>query len=365
MATTKVEKKEDIYELMRQEGITFQSKFGYNHPKKTNGRSKNLQLGRILFNMLLPEDYPFIDEPITKKRSANLLTDIVTKYSPEVATETATKINQEAFKMGTFSPVAFTDESFTLPPHIQKKKDKILTKDLDPSEFRNITEELGNDLLEYFKSTNNPVYDIIMSGAKGSPMDYAILVIAKGSPVDIEGNALNPSTNSITEGFDLQEFYNNAAEARSGLYTRSSGAAGPGALSRDVVYANANIKLEKGDCKTKRYLDLFVTKEIFGGIPGRWYLDPKTNKLAEVTPELNLIGKTIKIRSPLHCISKKGVCNVCYGKLGETLETEHVGVMCGSVINDILLNGVAMKSRHNASNVNINKVDFNKDLVKI
>lgn len=39
--------------------------------------------------------------------------------------------------------------------------------------------------------------------------------------------------------------------------------------------------------------------------------------------------------------------------------------MTGSVINDILLNGVAMQFRHNATNVNINKVDFNKDLVRI
>lgn len=365
MSITTVKTKEDVYELMKQDDVTFQTKFSYSHPDKTNGRSRRYQLGRILFNMLLPDTYPFIDEPITKKGSSKLLTDIVQKYNPQMAADTATKINQEAFRMGTINPVSFNTDSFIIPPHIQKKKDKMLSSDMDPGDFMKITKQLGEELMDYFKASDNPVYDIIMSGAKGSPLDYAILIIAKGSAVDISGNPSKPSTNSVTEGFDLEQFYANAGEARSGLFTRSSGAALPGALARDTVYANANVKLKKGDCKTKRYLDLFVTDKMSKAIFGRNYVNPRTNKLEEVTEDLNLKGKTIQIRSPLHCIASEGVCDICYGRLGERLETKHVGVMTGSVINDILLNGVAMKSRHNATNVNINKVDFNKDLVRI
>jgi len=362
---TDIKTKEDVYVLMKQDDVNFQTKFSFNHPVKTNGRSKQLQLGRILFNLLLPDDYPFVDEPITKKRCGKLLTDLVIKYSPEIAAETATNINKESYIMGTFNPVTFNMDSFSIPPHIQKRKDEMLTPDLDPGEFVKRIEILGNELMEYFKTTNNPAYDIIASGAKGSPLQYATLVIAKGSAVDLEGNASKPSIHSVTEGFDLQEFYNNAAEARAGLFVRSSGAALPGALARDTVYANANIKIKKGDCKTKRYLELYVTKTISGAILGRYYLDPKTNALSEIEDDHNLEGKTIKLRSPFHCIAVEGVCDICYGRLAERLDTKYIGVMTGSVINDILLNGVAMKSRHNATNVNINKVDFTKDLVRI
>lgn len=212
-----IETKDDVYELMKQDEVTFQTKFSYTHPKKTKGRSKNLQLGRILFNILLPDTYPFVDEPITKKKGQKLLTDIVNKYSPEIAAETATKINQEAFRMGTVNPVSFKVDSFVLPPHIQKKKEKMLNSDMDPADFMKTTKALGEELMEYFKASNNPVYDIIMSGAKSSPLEFATLIIAKGSAVDIEGNASRPSTNSVTQGFDLEEFYANAGEARSGL----------------------------------------------------------------------------------------------------------------------------------------------------
>ena len=119
----------------------------------------------------------------------------------------------------------------------------------------------------------------------------------------------------------------------------------PGALSRDVVYANANVLLEKGDCKTKRYLNLFISDNMIDKVIGRFYLNPKTNKLEEIKPGHTLLNKTIKIRSPLHCVSKKGVCSVCYGKLGDKLDTKHVGVLTGSIVNELLLGGVAMKTR--------------------
>src|SRR5690606_14107810 len=38
-------------------------------------------LGRVLFNNLLPADYPFINEPLPKKRQAVILNDVAARYS--------------------------------------------------------------------------------------------------------------------------------------------------------------------------------------------------------------------------------------------------------------------------------------------
>lgn len=346
---TEIKTKEDIYELLKPEDVNFQTKVSWSHPIKTNNKLKNLQLGRVLFNMLLPDDYPFVDEPITGKKAGKILADIVDKYSPEIATKTASLINREAFKMGTIQPVSFTPDSFIIPPYILEKKEKLLNSGLEPGDFSIKLEALGRELVEYLKSINDPAYDLVASGAKGSrinAMQYAVLLLAKGSSVDIEGNPSAPIMSSTSDGFSLEEFYTNAAEARAGLYIRSSGAALPGALARDVVYANSNIKLDtKKDCKTKRYLDLFVSEDIGKSIIGRYYLSPRSNKLEEIKDDHNLTGKTIKIRSPLHCISKKGVCPTCYGRLSEKLNTKYIGVMVGSIVNELLLGGVAMKTR--------------------
>jgi DNA-directed RNA polymerase subunit beta' len=367
MAVT-ITTKEDVYELLKDEGTNFQTKHSYSHPQKTEGKSKYASLGRILFNILLPEDYPFMNKTIDGKVIKVLLADIVEKYPPKIAGETASKLNKEGFTMGTINPVSFTPDSFIVPPHILKKKEKILTPDLEPGEFGKRLESLGEELVAHFEAIGDPAYDLVKSKAKAgrmNPMQMAVLLIAKGASVDIEGTPSVPITNSTSDGFDLDEFYTNAAEARAGLFMRSSGAALPGALARDVVYANANIKLEKGDCKTKRYFDLFVSPEMSEAIIGRMYLNEKTNELEEVIEDHHLLNKTIKLRSPLHCISKKGVCATCYGKLSSKLDTAHVGVLTGSIINELLLGGVAMKTRHEASNVKVAEVDFLKDMVKI
>ena len=37
-------------------------------------------LGRVLFNDLLPEDYPFMNEPMPKKRQAAIVNDLAERY---------------------------------------------------------------------------------------------------------------------------------------------------------------------------------------------------------------------------------------------------------------------------------------------
>jgi DNA-directed RNA polymerase subunit beta' len=355
---------DQCYEELKKQEVTFQTKYKFNHPFKTGGLSKNYNLGRILFNLILPDDYPFIDKVINKKELTMIIRDILNKYPAEKSSEILFEINKESFKMGTFHPVSFNDESFILPDEIKKRKLELLVEGIDPIEFAKQIEILGKELLDNLRNNKNPVYDIIMSGAKGSPMDWAVLTVAKGSAVGISGEPSTPTSNSVTDGFTLKEMYSNADESRNGLYTRSSGAALPGALARDIVYANSNVLLGEDDCKTRRYLELYVKDSMRNLILGRFYLNPITNKLEEIKEDHNLINTTIKIRSPLHCVSKDGVCKVCYGRLNEKLNTKHLGILVSSIINDVLLNKT-MKARHISSNVNFNKVNFKKDLIKV
>ena len=207
MAVT-IKTTEDVYELLKDETVNFQSKYSYTHPKKTGGKAKYASLGRILFNILLPEDYPFLNKTIDGKVIKVLLADIVDKYPPIIAAETATKLNKEGFTMGTINPVSFTPDSFIVPPHILKKKAKILTPDLSPGEFGKRLESLGEELIDHFEAIGDPAYDLVKSKAKAgrmNAMQMAVLLIAKGSSVDIEGTPSIPITNSTSDGFDLEE----------------------------------------------------------------------------------------------------------------------------------------------------------------
>ena len=344
--------------------VTLHTKYTYIDKLKTKNVSIYSQLGRIMFNLALPEDYLYVDKVIDKSALTTIINDLLEKYDSQVVAETMFQINKLAFFMGTVCPVTFNVDSFILPSHIQEEKDKMLVPGLTPTEFFKRAKAIGVDLLEYFKETNNGLYDIIKSGAKGNVDDLTVLLVAKGSAVSLDGIPSIPTSNSINTGFNLDEFMANADESRSGLFTRSSGAALPGALARDTVYANANILLDKEDCKTKKYLSLLIKDDMKNLIIGRYYLDTNTGNLQEIKKDHKLVGKIISLRSPFYCISEKGVCPICYGRLGEKLDTTHVGVMTGSIINDVLLNKT-MKARHMSSNVSANKVNFKEDLIRV
>lgn len=85
------------------------------------------------------------------------------------------------------------------------------------------------------------------------------------------------------------------------------------------------------DCGSKNYLDWPVRGERFHGITkisdgdlktivGKYYLDEETNELKVVKrTDTHLIGKTIKLRSPIAGCSIEdpyGICIVCYGEAG-------------------------------------------------
>jgi DNA-directed RNA polymerase subunit beta' len=207
--------------------------------------------------------------------------------------------------------------------------------------------------------------DIIQSGAKISPVDWAILMIAKGPTLNIEGEISKPITSSLIDGYTGEEYYDASAEARRTYYIRSQGTAEPGYLARQVTFSNANTTLGEEDCGTKKYLSLFVRGSILPVIKDRYYLNERTGKLVKITEDSKIVNKTIQLRSPLYCKSKNGICKTCYGDLSKKIESKHIGVIAGSVINESGIEGYSMKARHQATQVNVKQVDFTQDLIHI
>ncbi len=121
----------------------------------------------------------------------------------------------------------------------------------------------------------------------------------------------------------------------------------------------------ESDCKTKKYMELMITPSIRASIDGRWFFNEQTSAIEKITSATNITGKLIKLRSPIYCKQPhNNICAICYGELGERLETKNIGLLAGSVINILGLNNYSMKVRHASSQVNVRKVDFLKDFIK-
>jgi len=353
---------EKIWEIvLRDENL--KSRYNYKHKIKTKNKSIELSLGRIFVNSIFPDDYPLIDKQIGKEINTFYFTHFDELYDSEKSTEAKQKILFWISKLTTLYPQTFDIDDFVLPPAILKKRDKLISQiGKDGFDFEDGISELANEAFELLKKKNSGLYYLIKSGAKGNVDLYKILTIAKGSSVDIEGNITSNITQNQNDGYDMNTFVANANEARYTQYEKSLTVEEPGSLSRGIAYACNNVVIAEKDCKSKKYLNWTITEKNYNRIIGRYYLN--TNKELELITQSNsesLLGGKINLRSPIYCKSKKGICEICYGKLFEVNNSKHIGMVSATVVNTLGIN-TSMKKRHKTSLATQEKSDFIKDL---
>jgi DNA-directed RNA polymerase subunit beta' len=355
---------DDVYVELIKDDVNISDQYQYIHPKKTHNKYVNMSLGRCWFNCLLPDEYTkLINIPINKKELYRILNEIYDLLPVEKATSILSNINLHAFKLSSIIPQTFSVDSTIVPDDIKESKNKLLTSDTDPSEYNTILLEKSKELLNSKNIKDSGVYNIIQSGAKLSPMDFGVLTLSKGTVIDIEQNMLGPITSGLIEGYSPIEYYEDAASARRTLHIRAVGTADPGTLAREVTYANCNTNIASNDCKTKKYLELFIKDTMVEQLIGRYMIDTTSNTVIEINETTDIINKTISLRSPLYCKDKNGICKICYGKLYDKINSKQIGVIAGAVINAAGVEGYAMKARHQSIQVQIKKIDFTKDIM--
>jgi DNA-directed RNA polymerase subunit beta' len=355
---------DDVYEQLKKEFVQLKDIFAYVHSKKTKGRTKNLTLGRIWFNCILPDNFRLINEPVNKKLLNSITNEIYNKLSAEAAAEALTIINKESFKMASIIPQTFTIEDLIIPQRIKDRKKEEIHADVRPEEFGNKMTNIAQDYIDSYLG-NTGIGNILNSGAKGSATDFGVLTVAKGPTVNIDGEISDPILSSLADGYNGEEYYAAAGEARRVLHIRAVGTAEPGHLAKTVTFANANTSLDPEDCKTKKYLELFVKPSMVDRLLGRWMMNDRTNKIEEITDDSNIVNKTIQVRSPLFCKSKPGICPICYGELAKRLDSKNLGLLAGASINSAGIEGYAMKARHESSQVKLREVNFEEDILRL
>lgn len=353
---------ETVYKELEDDNVDLQTKYQYSE-KKTGNRVKNMSLGRIWLNIILPEKFDLVDEPVDKKVCNKIFSKMLKQFGPEIAADILTKLNKETFKLSTIAPVTFSSETLVLSEEIKKQKQE-LSKIKDPVEFAKKQKEVGENFVKELIDKDDGMGNMTKSGiGKVNPIDLSVLLISKGSTVDIEGNISDPITSGVSDGFNLKEYHLNAGEARRNLYIRSIGAAKPGAIAREISYAVSGVILSRDDCKTRKYFEL-NGKEYYDIIMGRYWLNPRNNKEEMITSDTKLPAGTIKLRSPLYCRDKKGICKVCYGDMSNIINNKNIGLVAANVVGKIGIEVYSMKARHKSTQINIEKTNFKNDLIK-
>jgi len=360
MATKYITTLSQVYNELSQ-GAKLKDKYKFRHAKKTKDQEIVTTLGRIWFNLLLPEDYPFVDEPIGKKMLNNkILKNILDKYGPEEAAKVVKRIYEEAFKLSCYLPVTFEFEKIEPPKYLLEKRNELVKwierEDPKPDEVMQKIKELQKEYEKWLQENDVLLYYAVKGGAKGSLADWSSMTLIRGYTTNVKGEiSKKPIIHSMNEGYDIEEWLNAANQSRRALYLQSTHAAEPGYLARRVVFACDHIEISSDDCGTTKYWKIHVNERIAQSIKGRYYIDG--SKLKRIDNPEKLIGKDILLRSPLYCKDKNGICAICYGDLWKELETRRVGIIAGAITNTVLL-GLNLKAKHRIMLFDIEKVNF-------
>jgi DNA-directed RNA polymerase subunit beta' len=182
----------------------------------------------------------------------------------------------------------------------------------------------------------NSVYMMAHSGARGSQAQMKQLAGMRGLMAKPSGEIIEtPIISNFKEGLTVLEYFNSTHGARKGLADTALKTANSGYLTRRLVDVSQDCVVIEQDCKTERGM---VMKAIVEGgntivslgerILGRTVLqdvvDAKTGEV--LAPAGYLLSEAdvvrieaaavpeVKIRSPLLCETKLGVCATCYGR---------------------------------------------------
>jgi len=182
----------------------------------------------------------------------------------------------------------------------------------------------------------NAIYMMAHSGARGSAAQIKQLAGMRGLMAKPSGEIIEtPIISNFKEGLTVLEYFNSTHGARKGLADTALKTANSGYLTRRLVDVSQDCVVVENDCGTERALDMkaivqggatiaSLGERILGRTTAEDIVDSKTNEIliAEGTlldepmvAAIEAIGiQGVKIRSPLVCESKGGVCAACYGR---------------------------------------------------
>ncbi|MGY4712328.1 DNA-directed RNA polymerase subunit beta' [Mycolicibacterium sp. CBM1] len=347
--------------------------FGENGWRPGNAWTAETTLGRVLFNELLPQGYPFVNEQMHKKVQARIINDLAERYPMIVVAQTVDKLKDAGFHWATRSGVTVSMADVIVPPEkqeileryeaeadsIEKKYQRGALNKQERNDalvelWKEATEEVGNALRAHYPN-DNPIITIVDSGATGNFTQTRTLAGMKGLVTNPKGEFIpRPIKSSFREGLTVLEYFINTHGARKGLADTALRTADSGYLTRRLVDVSQDVIVREHDCGTERGIvvelaelqgdalirDPHVETSAYARTLAADAVDESGNVVVEAghdlgDPAIDALLEagitSVKVRSVLTCTSASGVCAMCYGRSMATGKLVDIGEAVGIV----------------------------------
>ncbi|MBU0750279.1 DNA-directed RNA polymerase subunit beta' [Patescibacteria group bacterium] len=332
-----------------------------------DGKIFETTAGRLFFNTVLPSDYPYVNDAITKKVLGGIVVDSMKKYGLDKVPHIINRIKHFGFAYATEAGITWSFGDVLVPKEkdatINVSREKVAKIEADYQNGLLSEEEKRRMVIEIWHTTktqiekfvdaaldnNSPVRDIITSGARGSIGNLTQMVGMKGLIQNTAGETIElPIISSMSEGLNPVEYFMSTHGSRKGLTDTALGTARAGYLTRRLFDVSQDSIVTESDCKTKRGISINrvsasgIRIDFAEAVRGRTlaadvetadvtfkkgqYLDEADSKVideSEVT--------AVVVRSPMSCETRYGICATCYGMDLTTQEQVDLGEAVGTV----------------------------------
>ena len=216
---------------------------------------RNTTLGRVIFNEILPEDYPYDNSVQTSKQLKKVMANIFDMYGAETTVKTADKLKNLAFEYETIASVSTAKDDYPTYPEIQDfiaegdAKTALIQEQYDQglvteeerysltvANWRDIDNKISDFLKSKLSEMDTDIAVMVNSGARGSVSNIKLASAEIGIMVDINNNEIElPVKSSYKKGLNTLESFIATRGARQGQVSTALRTADSGYLTRRLV----------------------------------------------------------------------------------------------------------------------------------
>ncbi|HTN27350.1 MAG TPA: DNA-directed RNA polymerase subunit beta', partial [Burkholderiales bacterium] len=352
-------------------------------------------VGRALLSEILPHGLPFdlLNKPLKKKEISRLINGAFRRCGLRESVIFADKLMQAGFTYATRAGISFGVQDMRIP---SQKHDLIQAAESEVKEIEQqytsglVTvgerynkvvdiwsragEQVGKEMMKQLgeeevvdrhgktvrQEAFNSIYMMADSGARGSAAQIRQLAGMRGLMAKPDGSIIEtPITANFREGLNVLQYFISTHGARKGLADTALKTANSGYLTRRLVDVTQDLVVTEDDCATANGVSMKALVEggevvealkerILGRVLAVDLLHPETQDAAfpagtlldeEAVDTIDNVGiDEVKVRTPLTCATRWGVCSKCYGRdLGRGVLVnvgEAIGVIAAQSIGE-------------------------------
>lgn len=313
----------------------------------TKREIRDTTLGRVIFNEILPKDYPYDNSVQTKKHLSKVMADIFDLYGSEVMVKTADDLKDLAFEYETIASISTAKDDYPTYDEIddfvaegdaktaliqEQFNDGLVTEEerykLTIANWRDIDKKISEFLQGKLSEMDTDIAVMVNSGARGNISNIKLASAEIGIMVDINNNEIElPVKSSYKKGLNTLESFIATRGARQGQVSTALRTADSGYLTRRLVDVSQDVFTTDEEADDPGFTVFRDETEASGiefsaRIAGRYTAEPvpgylEANELItkEMAEQIEADEKidSVKIQSILSTTAVEGIPRRAYG----------------------------------------------------